>query len=86
MSSSMQTQIDRGYLAPETRAAATSYLTRTGNADLLPILGLDADPNAVKRPPGDCPICGNKLASHGGCNRRKACREATHGPSAGGAR
>lgn len=78
MSSSIQTNIDRGYLTPDTRASATSYLTRTGNADLLPILGLAVE---QPKPRGDCPVCGFKLASHGGCNRRKACREATHGGS-----
>ena len=46
----MQTELDRSS-APgaERQAAATSYLTRTGNADLLVILGLAADPEAVTR-------------------------------------
>lgn len=48
MSGEIQTEIDRGYLAPETRADAASYLTRTGNADLLPILGLTGDPEAAQ--------------------------------------
>jgi len=91
----MQTQIDRGYLAPETRAAAIRYITRTGNADVLEALGLVADPVAAERTaakaramfnghnlpplePGRCPVCDHRLASHGGCNRRKACRKATH--------
>jgi hypothetical protein len=81
-------------LAPETRTAAARYLERTGNADILPILGLAGEPEPASRPAkgmalagrvaGTCPVCGNRLASHGGCNRRKACREATHGT--GGAR
>lgn len=75
--SEMQTEIERPYLDPATRAAATAYLTRTGNADLLEILGLAGE---QPKPRGNCPVCGNGLASHGGCNRRKACREATHGP------
>lgn len=31
------------------KADAIAYLTRTGNADILPILGLVADPVAVER-------------------------------------
>jgi ribosomal protein S14 len=76
MTGEMGTQIDRGYLPPETVADATSYLTRTGNADLLPILGLGDDPKVVKRATGDCPICGNKLPSHGVCRKRQTCRKA----------
>jgi hypothetical protein len=45
----IETQIDRGYLAPETRTAATRYLTRTDNADLLPILGLVGGPGPAER-------------------------------------
>lgn len=84
--SALETQIDRGYLPPEIRAAAASYLTRTGNADLLPILGLVVEPKAIEggqaKPlasaarPGFCPICQNKLPGHGVCRRSKACREA----------
>lgn len=48
MSGDMATEIDRGYLPPEIRAAATAYLTRSGNADLLPILGLTPDPVAAE--------------------------------------
>jgi hypothetical protein len=76
MTGQMQTQIDRGYLTPETRAAATAYLTRTGNADLLPILGLVDGPEPE---PQSCPVCGKQVHSHGGCNRTKECRAATHG-------
>lgn len=55
-----------------TLAAATRYLERTGNADLLPILGL-ADEPETDRPA--CPACGNPLSrgKHGGyrpCQRR----------------
>lgn len=68
------TQLGITHLADETQAAATRYLTRTDNADLLPILGLgDPAPTVV---PGNCPICGNRLPSHGVCRRREACREA----------
>jgi hypothetical protein len=82
----IETQIDRGYLAPETRTAATRYLTRTDNADLLPILGLVGGPGPAERTqakalaaavrPGFCPTCQNKLPGHGVCRRSKACREA----------
>ncbi len=45
----MPTQLDRTYLPEATRADAISYLTRTGNADLLEALGLAADPIAAER-------------------------------------
>lgn len=35
--------------------------------------------SALKEPRPDCPVCGRQVHSHGGCNRSKACREATHG-------
>lgn len=70
-----QTPVARPYGSTPTRDRAIAYLTRTGNADLLPVLGLAAEP---VKPRGNCPACGYELASHGGCNRRKACREATH--------
>ena len=37
--------------APETRAAAATYLRRTGNADLLPVLGLVVPAQAAARVP-----------------------------------
>lgn len=75
--SQMETKLERPRAMPDTAAAAARYLTRTGNADLLEILGLAGE---QPKPRGNCPVCGNGLASHGGCNRRKACREATHRP------
>ena len=45
----MGTEIERTYLAPETRADAIRYLTRTGNADVLEALGLVVDPVAAER-------------------------------------
>lgn len=85
MSGDVSTHLDGSYLTPETRAAAGRYLIRSGNADVLVILGLAHDPEAIKRPGiapgGDCPLCGNRLPSHGVCRRSGRCREA-----AGGAR
>lgn len=44
MSDDLQNRLDRPYAQqPATLAAAARYLTRTDNADLLPMLGL-ADP------------------------------------------
>jgi len=67
------TRLDRPYgQQPETRAAATRYLERTGNADLLAALGL-IDDEQPTRPA--CPTCGQPLGKgkHGGyrpCQRR----------------
>lgn len=47
--SQIGTEIDRGYLTPETRSAAARYLTRSGNADVLEALGLTPDPIAEER-------------------------------------
>jgi hypothetical protein len=89
MSNSIQTRMDRGYLPPETRADATSYLTRTGNEDLLPILGLDAAVGTliIDGQPC-CPACRRPYRGDG----RTSCRRSTCrlGPAArtvpGGAR
>lgn len=59
---------------PETLAAALRYLERSGNADVAEVLGLTGPPVELPEPPGDCPICGNRLPSHGVCRRREACR------------
>lgn len=81
----LTTRTDGVHLAPETQAAAARYLTRTGNADLLLILGLAEDPEAqpmrlprglVRQQAGKCPLCGNYLPSHGVCRRSNRCREA----------
>lgn len=55
MSSSMQTKLDRGTVDDTTRADAAAFLIRTGNADVLEILGLpepvlEVDPD---QPPAD---------------------------------
>ena len=54
-------------------ALAASYLTRTGNGDLLPILGL-----AAGRTPGTCRHCGQPMpvssaasSDQGYCGRRE---------------
>lgn len=74
----MQTRIGVSYLDPEVKAAATRYLERSGNADMLIPLGLVDDPEAFNRatPGEDCQVCGNKLPSHGVCRRSQGCREA----------
>lgn len=54
--SEMSTQLDRPYLHAGTRDAAVRFLTRTGNADLIDMLGLGDDPEPGERP--DCPMCG----------------------------
>lgn len=43
----------------EVHQAAAQYLTRTGNADLLPILGLDGAVGGVRR----CERCGDCIVS-----------------------
>lgn len=47
--SQMSTEIERTHLPPETRAAAISYLTRTGNTDIMVALGLAPDPVAEEK-------------------------------------
>lgn len=70
MSDSITTQIDTtGPVSDTTRAAAASYLTRTGNADLLDMLGLTAAPVALHT----CPVCGNRRESDGRPCRRRTC-------------
>lgn len=58
-------------LAPETAAKATRYLTRTGNADLLAILGLGDSP-ARERPL--CPSCSKPLPDPITNGGRKPCQ------------
>lgn len=75
--SSLQTPIDAPYARhPETLAAALRYLERSGNADVAEVLGLVEPPLELPKPLGDCPICGNRLPSHGVCRRRETCRAA----------
>jgi hypothetical protein len=68
-----------------TAADAVAYLTRAGNADLLPILGLEGTAPLGRQP---CPACGKPLPdpiTNGGnkpCQRR-ACAA---GPRARGVR
>ncbi|WIM97825.1 hypothetical protein ACTOB_001379 [Actinoplanes oblitus] len=75
------TRLDEPYAQqPETRVAATAYLERTGNADLLAVLGLAAEQPHPKIPAapvasGLCPR-GHKLPKHGVCRKSEACREA----------
>ena len=71
------TDVDRSYLGPETKAAAARYLERTGNADLLPILGLTESPPVVD--PGYvtvngrtyCALCRCRVRVDGVCRREK---------------
>jgi biotin synthase-related radical SAM superfamily protein len=79
--SQMGTRLSRGDLAPDTRADAASYLTRTGNADLLPILGLVGDDRPlIIDSQLCCPACQRPYRSDG----RTSCRRPTCslGPSA----
>lgn len=77
MSDAVVTRLDRPYgQQPETRAAATRYLERTGNADLAAALGLTDDEQPV-RPA--CPTCEQPLgkAKNGGWRpcQRKTCKD-----------
>ena len=54
----------------DVREAAVRYLTRTGRADLLDVLGLVEKP---KRP-DVCPACGQSQPVSGVCRRKRACR------------
>jgi len=74
VSGDVTTQLARPTDDPATRAAAVRYLTRTGNADVLEVLGLvEAAP---ARRVAKCVVCGNKLPSHGVCRRARGCRDA----------
>lgn len=76
----LETQLDRPYAQqPDTRAAAARYLTRSGNADLLDVLGLvdNAGPLVIDGRQA-CPRCRRPLPdpiSNGGHKpcRRRAC-------------
>lgn len=76
MADAVATHLDRPYgQQPETRAAAARYLERTGNADVLDMLGL-VDDTAPLVIDGKhcCPNCRKPLPdpiSNGG---RKPCR------------
>lgn len=76
MSGDLTTRLDKPYAQqPATRPAATRFLERTGNADVLAVLGLvDEEPEVA--PDEGCAICGNKLPSHGVCRKSGRCREA----------
>lgn len=71
-------QLDAPYgNTEETRIKAMWFTCRTGNRDPWEVLGLvGPEPDPVPEPLGDCPICGNRLPSHGVCRRRETCREA----------
>lgn len=71
--SNVQTDVDRTYLDPETRATASRYLQRTGNADIAVVLGLAEE--VVENPlPKFCPACGKPVPSTGVCRRSRLCR------------
>lgn len=69
---------------PDTQARATAYLERSGNADLLPMLGLDGWQTPTVDGRGVCPACGHPLPA----DSRKACRRDScdAGPKARGAK
>lgn len=74
MGESITTRLDEPYnQQPETRAAAVRVLTRTGNADLLEILGLAEPTPPAPKPDGFC-AQGHQLPSHGVCRRSRQCR------------
>lgn len=73
----MQTELERPSANPATRDAATRYLERTGNGDLLAMLGLVDEPSTVAGRQV-CPNCGKPLPdpiANGGFKpcRRRAC-------------
>ncbi|GIE75776.1 hypothetical protein Aph02nite_17260 [Actinoplanes philippinensis] len=87
MGESITTRLDEPYnQQPETRAAAVRVLTRTGNADLIEILGLDDTP-----PPPDpvrtginmgggslrCSKCRQRTRADGICRRKTRCGESS---------
>lgn len=75
MSDSLTTRLDVPYAQqPETRAAARRYLERSGNADVIAILGLDdaqPDPPAYESRGGKlyCRVCERRVQSDGVCRR-----------------
>lgn len=80
MSGDLRTQIDRPYAQqPETREAARRVLERTGNADLIEILGLAEKPGPLVIDGRQvCPRCEHPLPDplvNGGFKacRRRAC-------------
>ena len=83
MSGNVATEITRSFLPDDTRAAATRYLERTGNADLLPILGLTEPPPQTRVP---CPSCGKPLPDPVTNGGRKPCqrKSCAAGPTARG--
>lgn len=75
----IQTQLDRPTLPPGTADKAIAYLTRTGNADLLPVLGLDTSPPLVIDGKACCPACREPYRGDGRTTcRRRSC---TLGPT-----
>lgn len=69
MASDLGTRLGRAYgQQTETQAKAARYLEDSGNADLLPILGLADPPERDER---ECPACGHPLRGDG----RTACRQ-----------
>lgn len=78
MASDLGTQIGPARTQAETRAKAARYLESSGNADLLPMLGLVDEPRTVGERPA-CPTCGRprQKGKHGGYRpcQRQACPE-----------
>lgn len=77
MADAVVTRLDRPYgQQPETRAAATRYLERTGNADLLGALGLvdEEQPAHPVCPACDRPLIKSKQGGWRSCHRR-TCKE-----------
>lgn len=71
------TRLDAPYAQqPETRAAAAAYLTRTGNADLIDMLGLhgtDLGSEFDEKGRRLCPACGGPLRPDRSLCRRLTC-------------
>lgn len=77
MSGSVQTEIGLSRLPDSARADATRYLTRSGNADLLPMLGLAPDiPDGAVLVDGAIlhPTCGRPMPKSGRCRQGRQCR------------
>ncbi|GAA2696414.1 hypothetical protein [Actinoplanes palleronii] len=73
MTDNLTTDLDQTYHQhPDTRAAASRYLERSGNADLLQMLGLVDEPAR----PTVCAL-GHPLSKLGACRRTAGCRVAT---------
>lgn len=82
MTESITTKVDTSVrVSDNTRATAVRYLVRSGNADLLDMLGLAVAPVALHT----CPVCGNQRESDGRPCRRRTCAAGSTRRKIGGA-